>query len=320
MYTISSFKKSMLLATILLISIASCKNQKENGLNQNEDASTIKDSINVVEVVTNNMDFQIPETLKSGWTTFKYNNKSKETHFFIFEKMPEGITMENYENELVPPFKAAFNHLLNDETEKAMKEFEKIPAWWNDVKLGGGVGLISPKKVAESTIYMRPGTYIMECYIRMPNGMPHAFYGMMKEILVTDEKNNNKEPFSNHQISISSEEGITFQDSLKAGEYQLAVTFKDQKQYETLLGHDINLVRLDTISRLDTLSNWIDAANIKAFRTPIPEGLTFLGGVEDLEEGETGYFKTRLNKGTYVLISEIPNAVERNMYKTFIVF
>lgn len=310
----------MLIVIVLLVSFASCKNHKEDSLNQNEDASTIKDSINVVEVVTNTMDFQIPDTLKSGWTTFKYKNKSKETHFFIFEKMPEGITMENYENELVPPFKAAFNHLLNDETEKAMQEFEKIPAWWNDVKLGGGVGLISPKKVAESTIYMRPGTYIMECYIRMPNGMPHAFYGMMKEILVTDEKNNNKEPFSNHQISISSEEGITFQDSLKAGEYQLAVTFKDQKQYETLLGHDINLVRLDTISRLDTLSNWINAANIKAFRTPIPEGLTFLGGVEDLEEGETGYFKTRLNKGTYVLISEIPNAVERNMYKTFIVF
>lgn len=310
----------MLIVIVLLVSFASCKNHKEDSLNQNEDASTIKDSINVVEVVTNTMDFQIPDTLKSGWTTFKYKNKSKETHFFIFEKMPEGITMENYENELVPPFKAAFNHLLNDETEKAMQEFEKIPAWWNDVKLGGGVGLISPKSVAESTIYMRPGTYIMECYIRMPNGMPHAFYGMMKEILVTDEKNNNKEPFSNHQISISSEEGITFQDSLKAGEYQLAVTFKDQKQYETLLGHDINLVRLDTISRLDTLSNWIDAANIKAFRTPIPEGLTFLGGVEDLEEGETGYFKTMLNKGTYVLISEIPNAVERNMYKTFIVF
>ncbi len=310
----------MLIVIVLLVSFASCKNHKEDSLNQNEDASTIKDSINVVEVVTNTMDFQIPDTLKSGWTTFKYKNKSKETHFFIFEKMPEGITMENYENELVPPFKAAFNHLLNDETEKAMQEFEKIPTWWNDVKLGGGVGLISPKSVAESTIYMRPGTYIMECYIRMPNGMPHAFYGMMKEILVTDEKNNYKEPFSNHQISISSEEGITFQDSLKAGEYQLAVTFKDQKQYETLLGHDINLVRLDTISRLDTLSNWIDAANIKAFRTPIPEGLTFLGGVEDLEEGETGYFKTMLNKGTYVLISEIPNAVERNMYKTFIVF
>lgn len=309
-----------MILSIFLISLISCKSDKKDGLKQKENTTINNNEEEVIEVVTNEMDFQVTSQFKSGWTTFRYNNKSAETHFFIFEKMPEGITLENYNNEMVPPFKAAFNHLLNDEMEKAMKEFEKLPAWWNEVKMGGGVGLISPKSMAESTIYMHPGTYIMECYIRMPNGMPHAFYGMMKEIVVLEEKNDRKEPTSNHKISVSGKDGIKFQDSIKAGEYQLAVHFKDQKKYETLLGHDINLVRLDTISRLDTLSNWINAANIKAFRTPIPEGLTFLGGVEDLEEGETGYFKTQLKKGTYVLISEIPNASERKMYKTFTVY
>ncbi|MCG9970780.1 hypothetical protein [Christiangramia crocea] len=320
MYAVSNFKKSLLVLSIFIVPLISCKNDKENNPNQKEDNIEANNTENIIEVVTNEMDFQIPSRLKSGWTTFRYNNKSSETHFFIFEKMPEGITIDNYNNELVPPFKAAFNHLINDEVEKAMEEFEKVPAWWNDVKLGGGVGLISPKSVAESTIYMHPGTYVMECYVRMPNGMPHAFYGMLKEIQVTEETNDLKEPSYDHQISISSQEGITFQDSIKAGNYQLAINFKDQKQYETLLGHDVNLVRLDNISKLDTLGRWINAANIKAFRTPIPEGLTFLGGVEDLEEGETGYFKTQLKQGTYVLISEIPNAIDRNMYKTFKVY
>ncbi|MCM8568540.1 hypothetical protein NE848_04070 [Gramella jeungdoensis] len=320
MFTVSNFKKSFLILSLFLIPLISCKNDKEDSQNQKETTTKTNKAKKVIEVVTNDMDFQIPSRIKSGWTTFKYNNKSPETHFFIFEKMPEGVTIENYNNELVPPFKAAFNHLLNDEMEKAMQEFEKVPAWWNDVKLGGGVGLISPKSVAESTIYMHPGTYVMECYVRMPNGMPHAFYGMLKEIEVTEEKNDNREPSYDHKISISSIEGITFQDSIKAGDYQLAINFKDQKQYETLLGHDVNLVRLDTISKLDTLGNWINAANIKAFRTPVPKGLKFLGGVEDLEEGETGYFKTQLKKGTYVLISEIPNVLERKMYKTFKVY
>ena len=97
----------------------------------------------------------------------------------------------------------------------------------------------------------------------------------------------------------------------------MAVKFEDQKLYETLLGHDMNLVKLDEIKLLDSLDNWIDASNIKAFKTPVPKGLTFLGGVEDLEAGETGYFKAKLDKGYYVLISEIPKAVERNMYKVF---
>ncbi|TRO64509.1 hypothetical protein [Christiangramia sabulilitoris] len=320
MYAVSKFKKSLLVLSIFIVPLISCKNDKENNPNQKEDSIQANNTENIIEVVTNEMDFQIPSRLKSGWTTFRYINKSSETHFFIFEKMPEGITIDNYNNELVPPFKAAFNHLINDEVEEAMKEFEKVPAWWNDVKLGGGVGLISPKSVAESTIYMHPGTYVMECYVRMPNGMPHAFYGMIKEIQVTEETNDIQEPSYDHQISISSEEGITFQDSIKAGNYQLAINFKDQKQYETLLGHDVNLVRLTSISKLDTLGKWINAANIKAFRTPIPEGLTFLGGVEDLEEGETGYFKTQLKQGTYVLISEIPNVIDRKMYKTFKVY
>lgn len=317
MYSIIKLKNFYPLILLSFVSLISCKNdKKENKLKNNNTAETE----NVVEVTTNLMDFEIPSQLKSGWTTFKYYNKSKETHFFIFEKMPEGITIENYNNELVPPIKAGVTYLLNNKVEEGMKEFEKIPAWWAEVEMGGGVGLISPKSTAESTIYMHPGTYVMECYVRMPNGMAHAFYGMLKEVVVTEEKSANKEPSSDYEINISSEHGITFQDSIKTGEYQLAVRFKDQKQYETLLGHDVNLVKLDETSQLDTLGNWLNAADIRAFRTPAPQGLTFLGGVEDLEAGEVGYFKTKLEKGNYVLISEIPNAIERKMFKVFKVY
>ncbi|MDC6350085.1 hypothetical protein PP178_00855 [Zeaxanthinibacter sp. PT1] len=320
MQTIVSFKRSFLLVSLFLIPLLSCKDDKKAGQDQEKTTTQINNVENSIEVVTNEMDFQIPARLKSGWTTFKYNNKSSETHFFIFEKMPDGITIDNYNNELVPPIKAAFTHLLNAEIEKAMREFEKVPAWWNEVDMGGGVGLISPKSIAETTIYMHPGTYVMECYVRMPNGMPHAFYGMLKEVVVSEEKNSNKEPDYDYRVNISGVKGIIFQDSVKAGDYRLAVHFKDQTRYESLLGHDVNLVKLDAMSKLDTLANWLNTTNIKAFRTPIPEGLTFLGGVEDLEAGETGYFKTQLTKGTYVLISEIPNALERKMYKTFKVY
>lgn len=318
MNLIFKFKNVYAFILLILVSLISCKNdQKENKLTNN---TSSQEADNVIEVTTNVMDFQMPSQIKSGWTTFKYNNKSEETHFFIFEKMPEGVTIQNYNNELVPPIKAGVTYLLNNKFEEGMKEFEKIPAWWAEVKMGGGVGLISPKSSAESTIYMHPGTYVMECYVRMPNGMAHAFYGMLKEVVVTEEKSSTKEPSSDYEINISSENGITFQDSIKTGEYQLAVRYKDQKKYESLLGHDVNLVRLDEISQLDSLSNWVDASDIKAFRTPAPQGLTFLGGVEDLEAGEVGYFKTKLEKGNYVLISEISNAIERKMFKAFKVY
>ncbi|MBR9756594.1 MAG: hypothetical protein GYB39_00790 [Algicola sp.] len=312
-------KKTYFIILFVIVALFSCNTNKKES-KSNNDTAPVKEKKAIVEVTTHVMDFQMPSQLKSGWTTFKYHNKSEETHFFIFEKMPEGITLENYNNELVPPFKAAFSHLINNDVEKAMKELEKTPAWWSDVKMSGGVGLLSPKSSAQTTIYLQPGTYVIECYVRMPDGMPHTFHGMLKEITVTADKNTNPEPLADYKIAISSETGISSPDSIKTGQHRFAVHYKDQKQYETMLGHDVNLVKLDHLSLLDTLSHWVNTTNIKAFRSPAPKGLTFLGGVEDMEAGETGYFMSELDKGNYVLISEIPKAIERNMFKVFKVY
>ena len=50
------------------------------------------------------MDFQTLDTIKSGWNTFKYLNKSNEVHFFLLDKYPLGKTIEDTEKEIGPPF------------------------------------------------------------------------------------------------------------------------------------------------------------------------------------------------------------------------
>jgi hypothetical protein len=315
-----AFIKHYLSFLLVVFLFVGCKHGKSKTANTNDSKVTISNHKDYINVVTTAMDFDLPKEIQSGWTTFRYINNSTDTHFFIFEKMPEGITIDNYRNEIVPPFKAAFTFLLDGNNNAAMEEFKKIPQWWSKVELGGGVGLISPNSKAESTIYMNPGRYVMECYVRLPSGMPHTFFGMLKEVVVTKEKNDHKRPSPNLEISLNSEKGVSFVDSLKAGNYELAVNFEDQKQYGSFLGHDVNLVKLDNISLLDTLNNWVNTSDIKAFRSPAPKGLTFLGGVEDLKAGETGYFNVSLDDGMYVLISEIPNAVEKKMFKLFKVY
>ena len=44
-----------------------------------------------------------------------------------------------------------------------------------------------------------------------------------------------------------------------------------------------------------------------------------MGGVNDLPQNEVGYFTATLTKGTYALISEVPNPSEKNMLKTFVI-
>ena len=62
--------------------------------------------------------------------------------------------------------------------------------------------------------------------------------------------------------------------------------------------------------------NWADP---KGLITPSPEGFTFLGGVNDMPAGNTGYFEVNLKPGNYAFISEVPNALSKNMLKTFVV-
>lgn len=300
---------------LLLLIITGCK--KDTSKTNTTDSSSTAEKSEIVEVITYGMDFNLPDTLKSGWTTFKYINKSYEPHFFIFEKMPDSVGINEYKSELVPPFKKAFELLAEGNVEAGMKEFEKIPQWFYSVEFGGGVALTSAQTTTQSTIFLNPGTYVMECYVRMPNGLPHAFMGMLKELTVLEASNEQSAPNADHNISVSSEEGIAFIDTLSVGEYVLSVSFKDQKKYEHMLGHDVNLVKIANDSLLPVLGDWLNAADFQAFRSPAPEGLTFLGGVEDLESGNTGYFNVNLSKGKYVLISEIPNTIDRNMYTTF---
>ena len=203
--------------TILIIClfILGCKSDKSAPPKQDELESQKKE-VNIIEIITRSMEFQMVDTIPSGWNTFKYYNISHETHFFIFEKLPEEIRIDNYKNELVPPFEKAFEAFDKGNIEDGLKALENIPPWFSDVTVTGGVGLISPKSVAETTIKLDPGIYAMECYIRMPNGKPHAFLGMLKEIIVSENDSGGEEPTADIHLSISSTEGITLTDSISS--------------------------------------------------------------------------------------------------------
>ncbi|MBD0849943.1 hypothetical protein [Maribacter arenosus] len=303
---------SILVPLFLLIFLSACKNTKK----ENNKSSNLE-SKNYVEVVSSGMNFEMDNEINSGWTTFKYSNKSSETHFFILEKLPDSVGIERYQKEFLAPFKRAYEYFIDGEIETGNKQFEDLPAWSSKMEICGGVALTSPNRESETTLFLEPGTYIMECYVRMPNGMPHVFYGMLKEFKVSATSNGNKEPTADEEISISSANGIAFKDSLVEGDYTFSVDFKDQKIYEHMLGHDINLVKLENEAQLDSLNSWVNLSDYSAFKTPVPKGLTFLGGVEDLFGDKKGYFNVTLTRGQYVLISEVPNAIERKMFKLF---
>ncbi|TWO32037.1 hypothetical protein E1J38_011720 [Seonamhaeicola sediminis] len=308
---------------ILFISISvlfNCKNDKKSQpIEEIVEVEEIQFPSNTIDIVTRSMEFQSVDTIPSGWNTFKYENLSNETHFFLLDKYPEGKTAENAITDIAPVFEEGMDLINEGKAEEGFAAFAKLPAWYGDIVFSGGAGLIAPKHTAITTLKLRPGYYIMECYVKMPNGKFHTLMGMAKPIVVTDEDSGNKPPKGTVNITLSGEEGITYDKGITKGKQIFSVYVKDQKPHENFIWHDLNLVKLDPNASLEALEAWMDWSNPKGLITPVPSGITFLGGVNDMPAGRTGYFYANLDPGKYAFISEVPNSKEKGMFKIFTV-
>ncbi|MCK0158565.1 hypothetical protein MWU65_15350 [Cellulophaga sp. F20128] len=272
---------------------------------------------NVITVVTQNMEFQMVDTIPSGWNTFVYKNESNETHFFLLDKYPEEKTIENTLTDVAPVFAEGMDLINNGKSQEGFAVFNKLPPWYFEIVFYGGVGLIAPKHTATTTVKLDPGYYIMECYVKMPNGKFHTLMGMAKPVIVTEEDSGNTPPEATVNITLSGETGISYDKPITTGKQVFSILVKDQKPHENFIWHDVNLVKLEDAVTEETLEAWMDWSHPKGLITPVPKGLTFLGGVNDMPTGSTGYFTVNLKPGKYALVSEVPNTIRKNMLKTF---
>lgn len=312
--------KSIISLYLLMFCILfNCKNEKKIETVEEivEVEKTILEPENVIEVITRAMDFSSPDTIPSGWNTFKYFNLSNETHFFLLDKYPEGKTIENTIKEVGPPFDKGMELINQGKPEEGYAEFAKLPEWFSEVIFSGGSGLIGPKNSSVTTVKLDPGYYIMECYVKMPNGKFHTSMGMAKVIIVTEKDSGNQPPEADIDITIARNEGITYSGLLNGGSHVFSVTFKDQSAHEHFVGHDVNLVKLSDNADLNQLEKWMNWSTPFGLKTPVPEGVAFLGGVNDSPTGAVGYFKATLSKGKYAFISEVPNSKSKGMFKVF---
>lgn len=306
--------------SVLVFIVVNCKqNNKQSGTVEEDPVVTesVSMSKNAIRVTTRSMEFQSVDTISSGWNTFVYDNLSNETHFFLLDQYPEGKTIKNTITDVAPVFEDGMDLINMGKSEEGFGAFGNLPAWYFDIVFSGGSGLISPKHTAVSTLKLDPGYYVMECYVKMPNGKFHTLMGMAKPLIVTKEASGQEPPQATINIILSGEEGISWDQPITQGRHTFSVFVKDQKAHENFIWHDINIARLDSHADIEALEKWMDWSHPKGLITPAPNGVTFLGGVNDMPSGSTGYFTVDLEPGKYVFISEVPNSKEKGLLKTF---
>lgn len=316
------FPRYLFLGFILSV-LAACEKEPIDSISENDLKSEIyrdaekSQNPNKVLIRSEGMNFIAPDEIKSGWNTFRYENGTGNPHFFVIEKLPEGKTVEDSKAEVAPLFQEGMDLITEGKFDEAMAVFFSLPAWYWEVVLQGGPGLVSPGMAAESMVYMTPGNYVIECYLKTPNGVFHSSIGMAKGIHVTEESTSIREPKPSLRINISSNSGIELSGKLRPGHHEVAVYYEDQAVYGNFVGHDVHLVRLSSSADLVALNNWMNWIDPAQFKTPAPEGVEFLGGMQELPAGGTGYFSVNLTPGTYALISEVPDPESKNMFRIF---
>lgn len=256
----------------------------------------------VVEITTTDYAFNAPPSFPSGWVTLHLTNEAEEPHFMTLTRLPEGHSFEDYDRDVGQPFSALYKEYRAgtlDQAEFFARLTAALPDWF-PAEYRGGVALTSPGQTAQTTVYLEPGDYVMECYVRPPDPEGDKFHGelgMLRPLLVTTEATDAAPPEADVAITLSNYE-ITVEGELTAGEHTIAVHVAEAP--EGLIGHDVNLVRLepdDDLSEIAAWMSWVDA-----LQSPAPA--LFLGGAEQAEPGLTSYITVDLEPGRYAWVSE----------------
>jgi hypothetical protein len=257
------------------------------------------------------------EEVPAGWTTFRLVNASHAAHFLLLELMPGGRTVEDSLAELVPVFQDAMDLINEGRAEDGFAKLGELPDWFSEIRFMGGPGLVAPERVAETTVFLEPGNYVMECYIKTDEGVFHSALGMIRGLRVTEERSPAAEP-SNPSLRMTlTNEGFGVEGRITPGKHTVAVRFAEENP--PLLGNDVHVARLEAEADLGAVAAWMDWSQPRGLVSDhgAPAPAEFVGGTHEMPQGYTAYFTVDLEPGRYAWISERP--VGDPLYEEFTV-
>lgn len=256
----------------------------------------------VVEVAAVDYAFRMPGEIPSGWTTFRLVNEGEEPHFMVLWKLPEGKTLQDYLDEVVPAFAMAYDSLRAGTVDAAGAGAilgREIPAWYADVRPMGGPGILTPGRVGSATVDLEPGAYVVECYIKTAEDEFHGELGMIRALTVTEDSTGVAAPEADMEMTLTNTE-IGTDGPVPAGRRTFGVRYEEHP--ELGLGNDVHVARLEEDTDLGALAAWMDWTNLDGMKTPAP--VEFVGGAEEMPVGSTSYFTVDLEPGRYAWVSE----------------
>lgn len=230
-------------------------------------------SPDVVTIQASEFAFTAPSTLPAGPTTFRLVNKGQQVHHLAIMRLEQGKTLAD--------------------VEAAMKQPGPPPAW---AVMVGGPNAASPGASVEDVVDLKPGSYLLACFVPGPDGVPHVMKGMVQELKVTEAEAKAAPAAKPDRTMKLADYGFVLSQPLTAGTHHVKVTNTATQP------HELVLVRLAPDKHAKDFVDWAAGG----MKTPPPG--SFEGGVSPIAPGLDNTATLSLKSGRYLMVCFLDDA------------
>ena len=256
-----SYSKGLFLVLLAGLVLSGCAKQK----------AAEPAAIPTVMATANEYAFQIPDTLTAGVTTIRLTNSGKEFHHLILFRLPEGMTMGQFQQ---------------------MKPDAPPPAGM--VIAGGPNPAVPGGGTVEAMLNLQPGHYVAACMVPTREGIPHMLKGMMHEVTVIPGQSTAQLPEADVTITLADYKFETSKP-LSAGRHVIRIDNAGPQM------HELVFVKLDAGKTVEDVGKW-------AQKLEGPPPFTAMPGAAPMGPGASVTVTEELTAGDYVLICFVPDA------------
>jgi uncharacterized cupredoxin-like copper-binding protein len=226
----------------------------------------------VVEIDASDFTFSAPDSLPAGPVTLHMTNHGQEPHHGQLLRLNDGVSLEE------------FMATLQRGDEQAATAL---------VSIEGGPGLIDPHQASEVRLDLKPGTYLLACFVPGPDGVPHLAKGMLKPLRVVGTANPSSEPRVAATLT-AKDFSFDVPAELPAGRATYKVTNLGPQP------HEVGVIKLAPGATVeDVLAFYKDPGDQPPFQS--------IGGINGLGAGRSGFMTLDLQPGTYAAVCLIPD-------------
>lgn len=233
---------------------------------------------NAMTVTTPGMAFETSGSLQPGVGAITFDNTDDVTHMLALAQLKDGVTVDQ--------IRAAM--------DKGEQEAGKL---FVDPQGPAPLGSPAPVGPGESStvtaVGLKPGTYGMICFFTDSKGEPHWKMGMISEMKISGDKVTEK-PSSDGTITVD-DQAITMPDGFD-GSGTFLVTNSGKKP------HSLSLARLDSGTSLATYAGAVGQSQQSGKSIDVDGGV-MVGGVDELNPGQSAYLTVDLKQGHYGYLS-----------------